>query len=308
MKKLLALFSLILALTCVFGQTVRYVEFKVYDPVYIAYDKGFFDREGVKVEFFGSILGGPGAIQAVASGAAEAGLSNDFSLISAVAQGIPVIGAADIQSAMKGQPLESYYVRADSDITILPQMIGKKWVVNMLKASFHYTAIMQMAKVGLHPEDVTFVTLPFDKQIIAIDQKQVDMVSLMEPYASYLEAQGQYRKIFDANDTFGAKQFSLIFLNAKWAKENKVAAWKFITAIAKACEWSKDNEAEAGAIIAKHTGIPSKFIKPYYFQKNGMVVMEDVQFWMDYMVKSGDIAKSPDIGLVATNSFNGLVK
>jgi NitT/TauT family transport system substrate-binding protein len=308
MKKIMALFLLSLVATLAFGQVVRYVEFKVYDPVYVAYDKGFFDREGVKVEFFGSILGGPGAIQAVASGAAEAGLSNDFSLISAVAQGIPVIGVTDIQSAMKGQPLESYYVRADSDITTLPQMLGKKWAVNMLKASFYYTAIMQMEKVGLHPDDVTFVTLPFDKQIIAIDQKQVDMVSLMEPYASYLEAQGKYRKIFDANDTFGTKQFTLIFLNSKWASANPVAAKAFVTAVAKACDWMNANQTEAGAIIARHTGIPAKFIKPYYFQNNGKVVMEDVQFWIDYMVKSGDIAKAPDIGLVATNSFNRLVK
>lgn len=39
--------------------SLRYVNFKVYDPVYVGIDKGFFSKYGLQVEIIGDSLGGP---------------------------------------------------------------------------------------------------------------------------------------------------------------------------------------------------------------------------------------------------------
>ncbi len=311
MKRLfivLVLASLAFSVVCESMPVVRYIEFKVYDPVYVALDKGFFTEEGVKVELVSSILAGPPAIQGVASGSAEAALSSIMAISNAVANKIPIVGVADIQSAIKGQPLEFYFARDDSGITTIKGMIGKRWGINLLKSSFHYTALMAMDAVKMNPSDTTFVTLPFDKQIQAIMQNQIDMASLMEPYASYLRAQPGYHVVFDGSDVFGEKQFSLIFVNSNWAKSHPDIARKFTTAIAKACRWIENNQNEARAIEAKYIGIDPRYVPEYHFQKNGQVNMADVAFWIKYMKSSGDITKPVIASQVATNEYNALVK
>ncbi|MBN2003084.1 MAG: ABC transporter substrate-binding protein, partial [Anaerolineae bacterium] len=132
MKRYLSLLVVLLLAACTVAPTaspvaiptpelpvVRYANFRVYDPVYVALEKGFFAQRGVQVEVIGDVLGGPTAIQAVASGSAEAGLSSLPAIVNANAAGLPIVGVSDIQSALPDQPLEYYYVRCDSDITSL---------------------------------------------------------------------------------------------------------------------------------------------------------------------------------------------
>lgn len=286
----------------------RYVDFKVYDPVYVGIEKGFFARRGLEVMLTGSLLGGPTAIQAVAAGRCEAGLSSIPALVNAAGAGLPVRGVTDIQSAMPGQPLEEYFVREDSPIRNLFDLRGRTFAVNLWKSSFHYTAIMALESAGLYAETPRFVLLPFDKQVQAIAAGQVDVVGLMEPYASYLRAQGGYRVLFSATDVFGAKQFSLHFVNSVWATAHPRAARAFVAGVVESIAWMKAHPAETRKIMAKHIGIEERFVPSYKFQADGRVIMDDVRFWIDYMRKTGDLTATwvgPED--VATNEYNQAV-
>lgn len=289
--------------------TFRYLDFKVYDPVYVGIEKGFFKKAGVNVELQGSILGGPTAIQAVASGRADGGLASFPALINAAAAGLPVIGVSDVQSALPGQPLEEYFVKGDSPIESMKDLPGHSFAVNLWKSSFHYTALMALGQNGIKPEDVQFTLLPFDKQIGAITSGAVEVVGLMEPYATYLRQQGGYRVLFNAIDVFGTKQFCPHFINSVWAEAHPKEAEAFVSGIVESINWIEANQAEAKKIIAKYTGIEEKYVPEYHFQKNGAVIMEDVKFWMEYMKSSGDLKvnwiKPEDI---ATNLYNKKIK
>ena len=164
---------------------------------------------------------------------------------------------------------------------------------------------MALEQNGMAAGDVKFSLLPFDKQVVAIQAGQVDVVGLMEPYASYLRAQGGYRVLFDAHDIFGNKQFTLHFLNRVWANAKPKEAAAFVSGVVDSIIWIEKNQAEAKKIIAKYTGVDEKFVPEYHFQENGAVIMDDVKFWLDYMKKSGDITvnwiEPEDIG---TNKYN----
>jgi NitT/TauT family transport system substrate-binding protein len=285
---------------------VKYVEFKVYDPVYIALEMKMFDKYGVKVELQGTILGGPTAIQAVSSGQYNAGLASYPALINANLAGLPVIGVVDIQSAVEGQPLEEYFVRGDSDIKTVDDLKGKSFAVNLWRSSFHYTALMELKAKGIDPKEVNFQLLSFANQIPAITENKIDVVGLMEPYATSLKRQGNYRVLFNANDVFGNKQFCPIFVNRIWAENNPEKVTGFVSGIVDAINWIENNQDAAKVIIAKYTGMKPEDVPAYHFQKNGAVIEKDIQFWIDSMVEMGDIkpvvpVNKNDIG---TNRYN----
>lgn len=290
---------------------VRYVNFRVYDPVYIAIDRGFFTQRGIKVEITGDILGGPTAIQAVASGSADAGLSSLPALVNANAAGLPVLGVSDIQSALDGQPLEYYYVRLDSDIKDIKDLPGKKIAVNLWRSSFHYTALMALEQRGIAEDSLEWILLPFDHQAEALIQREVDVIGLMEPYNTYaLSKYGdQIRLLFSATDVFGKKQFTTHFVNRVWAQYNPEVAKAFVGGVVDAIQWIEANQDDAKRIVASYTGVEPDYIPEYHFQPNGIVVEDDVKFWLGYLKKRGDVTAdwlTPD--LIANNQYNPYIE
>jgi NitT/TauT family transport system substrate-binding protein len=285
---------------------IRYANLKVYDPVYVAIDQGFCERRGVKVEIVGDTLGGPTAIQAVAAGYADAGLSSIPALVNANAAGLPVIGVTDIQSALPKQPLEKYFVRADSGISSITDLKGKNFAVNLWKSSFHYTALMALEQNGMGEKDVNFMLLGFGDQAAALDKGDVDVIGLMEPYAAQAQAVygDKFKELFNAIDIFGEKQFTLHFVNRIWANEHPDTAKAFVGCIVDAIDWIEKNPDAAKPIVGAYTKVDAQFIPEYHFQPGGVVVMEDVQFWLDYMIARKDVTVDwLKVDQIATNDF-----
>ena len=293
--------------------TFRYVNFKVYDPVYIGIDKGFYRARGLEVVIVGDVLGGPTAIQAVSSGAADGGLSSVPALINANQAGLPVQGVVDIQTTIsdtvRGQALQRWFVQMDSPIQHLTDLQpGTKYAINLVKSSFHYTSLMAMEQAGIDPETIEFVLLPFDKQIIALEQGEVDVIGLMEPYQNYVRQKyaDKFRELFnDRDDVFhGSRHVSLIFVNRIWAQNNPEAAKAFVLGTVDAINWIETHQEEAKQIVSKYTSIPVESVPVYHFTRDGIVVMEDIEFWMEFMKRQGDLkadwVRAEDI---ATNAY-----
>jgi len=286
---------------------VKYVNFKVYDPVYVAIENGYFEDHGIEVKIIGDVLAGPTGIQAVAGGSAHAGLSSLPAIINANASGLPIIATSDIQSAIGDQPLEVYYVRSDSGIRSIEDLRGKVVQVNLWRSSFHYTILMALDQHGMSDSEMTFVLISFDLASETLKNGEVDMIGLMEPYASYAaETYGdEFTVLFDALDIFGEAQICTHFMNRVWAEDHPEQATAFTDGIVDAILWIHGHQDEAKVIIAKYTGIPEQYVPEYWFQENGVVIMEDVQMWMDFMRERGDLtADWVTVDMIATNEYN----
>lgn len=285
---------------------VRYVNIKVYDPVYVAIEKGFFKQRGVDVQIVGDVLAGPTAIQAVAAGSADAGLTSIPALINANAAGLPVQGVADIQTTLDGQPLQRWYVRADSPIRSLSDVAGHTYAVNLWKSSFHYTALRALADAGVDPAAVTFQLLSFPDQVAALTEGEVDVIGLIPPWQGYLEALhgAEVRELWNDYDYYGSKHVSLIFVNRVWAQYNPDAARAFALGIADAVEWIEHNQDEAAAIVGSYTGIDPAHVGEYHFTPGAQVRPADIDYWLQWMKETGEIGtdwlQASDI---ATNSY-----
>lgn len=293
MKKVVSLlFVVVLLAACAPAQqpqelpVIRYANFQVFDAVYIAQDLGYFTDNGIKVDIVGTNFGGPTAIQAVSSGKAEAGLSSYMAIINAVSAGLPVAAAADIQSELQDSPKEVFLVRADSGITNITQLEGSTIAINLVKSSFHYTWLMALDNAGMKADAVTFVNLPFSAQPEALHKGDVFAIGLIEPFAALAEKQypGEFVRLFTGADVFGYKQFSVVFVNSIWARENPEQADAFISAVKRAEVWANGNQQQAKEIVAKYLSIASHSdIPDYKFNADGRVDMESVAFWVGFM-------------------------
>lgn len=288
--------------------TMKYVGLKVYDPVYIAKEKGMFDKEGINVEIVDTVAGGATAVEMVSSGDVQGALLSTMALINAKSAGLSVIGVADIQSSFNNAPLEQFFVLEDSGIKDITDLKGKKIAINLVKSSFHYTWIMALHNAGMTENDVTFVQLPFSEQLEALKRGEVDAIGLMSPYIKSATTSDNVEELYNACDVFGERQFCEIFLNEKWADKNEDKATKFVSALVSAEKWAVDNQEEAKQIISKYTGIDSTMIEDYVFQPNAMCVEEDCQFWLDYMKENEGANPNLKVSDIITNKFNKAVK
>lgn len=287
--------------------TMKYVGLKVYDPVYVAVEKGFFAEEGLNVEIVDTVAGGATAVQMVASGDVQGGLLSTMALINAVNTGLPVLGVTDIQSAFEEAPLEEFYVRADSGINSIEDLKGKKIAINLVKSSFHYTWLMALENAGMSADDVTFVNLSFDQQEAALMRGDVDAIGLMQPYSPSARNNPELKQLYTAVDAFGERQFCEIFINSVWAENNVEDAEAFVSGIVKATKWIKDNQQEAKEIISKYTGVDVEYIDDYVFQENAMVSVEDAAFWLEYMKSAEGVSDWVTVDRVVSNKYNKAV-
>lgn len=318
MKKILSVLlaiMLIVSTVCLTGctnevetGTMKYVGLKVYDPVYVAKEMGFFADEGLEVEIVDTVAGGATAVQMVSSGDVQGALLSTMALINAANAGMPVVGVADIQSAFEEAPLEEFYVRADSGIESIEDLKGKKIAINLVKSSFHYTWLMALENAGMSADDVTFVNLPFDQQEGALMRGDVDAIGLMQPYSPSARKNPELKQLYTAVDAFGERQFCEIFVNSVWAENNPEEAKAFVRGIVKATEWIESNQNEAKAIISKYTGVDVANIDDYVFQPNAMVSEEDCEFWIEYMKRAEGVADWVTVDRVVTNKYNEAVK
>ena len=103
-------------------------------------------------------------------------------IINAVENGLDIIGVTDIQSATIQAPLEHFYVRKDSGIKTIEDLKGKTVGVNAMVSSFRYTLLYYLEQNGISEDEISFVELQFMEQIVALENKRVDMIGVMVPY------------------------------------------------------------------------------------------------------------------------------
>jgi ABC-type nitrate/sulfonate/bicarbonate transport system substrate-binding protein len=284
---------------------IRYLGYKIYDPVYIAQDKGFFGKYGVTVEISDLLAGGPTGLQAVAGGSAESCTSSYMAVIAARAQGLPILAVTDLQSAIGTQALEEFFVRKDSGIDSIADLKGKTIAINLVKSSFHYTWLMALDAAGLSETDVDFIILPFDQQELALANSRVDAIGLMQPYVLHAKQNADLKVLYTALDVFGAKQFSAHVVNKVWAENNPALIRGFVAAIVEAVTWIETNQNEAKLIIEKYTGTAPEYIEEYHYQENAGIITADAQYWLDYMRDRGEVTAGwLRVEDFATNEYN----
>jgi ABC-type nitrate/sulfonate/bicarbonate transport system substrate-binding protein len=284
---------------------IRWGVFKNFQPVFVAVEQGFFDQEGIRVEFTGNFTSGPAVVQAAGTGNVDAGHSATSGIVNAVNAGVSVIGVADSQTEFLDAPLMQWFVLADSPIDDPVDLRGKKVGVNSLSGSFYYTLLVYLQKNGLDKEDVQFVVIPHNNQEQALRSRQIEVAGLIDPYSMHIQREGGVRTLFRAVDVLGEVQFSLVFFRKEFVEKHPEAVKRFVRAYVHAIEFIVIHPEESSEIMAKHTGVTAELIGTHRYTPNAEVRMQDVQFWIDMMRQGNELNDGGKLRPedVATNDF-----
>lgn len=221
-----------------------------YAPQYVAINKGFFTDEGIEIE----LTNGQGAdkvMTAVISGASDIGFAGPEAAIYVYNEGkedyaevFAQLTQRDGSFLMGRVPVEEFDWSDLEGATVLP---GRKGGVPYMTLEY------VLKSKGLVPGvDLTFDdSIQFALMAGSFASGHGDFVTIFEPTASMLEAEGKGYILASIGQESGEIPYTAYFANKSFIEKNGDLIQRFVKAIYKAQIWVDENSAkDIAAVIA----------------------------------------------------------
>lgn len=220
-----------------------------YAPQYVALEKGFFAEEGLEIE----LINGGGAdkvMTSVLTGEAEIGFCGPEACIYVLNQekeDPPVIFAQ--MTKRDG----SFLIGRENAPFSWDQLKGKSIIGGRAGGVPEMTLEYVMRQNGVIPGSDAAVdtTVQFNMMAGAFTGGNGDYVTLFEPTATEVEANGQGYILTSIGAESGEIPYTVYFTSHSYADANTDVIQRFTNAIAKALKWVREHDAsETAAVIA----------------------------------------------------------
>jgi len=257
--------------------TIQIVKALAQAPFYIAVGKGYFAKEGIKVES-GNIRSALDTIAPMATGrldgsmgAATAGFFN------AAHQGFDMRIAAvlGIQGpVMATQPLARKDLWDNGAIKNAKDLKGRKVAINAPGDITEYFLTLMLDKYGMSLKDVSETQMEFSLQLVGFKNAAIDAGFLPEPIATPAKSQGFAALIAPESSIGEGTPTSFLFLATKFMKERPKVAEAFMRALvrgARDAQGAYSKDPAIAEMIASQTGLKVSDVTdsaPYLFDRN----------------------------------------
>ena len=217
----------------------------------VAVQQGYYKDANVNVNYLTS-QGTVAVVQAVATGGAQMGQADTLSLDSAVAKGVTNVKAV---CSYVANNIYDVVVKADSPITDVSQLKGKKIGLSSLATGVYYNARVTLQNAGLDPDkDVTFVTIASPAaQLDALNKGDVDALSIIDVSVGTFENSGTQLRLFQPTGPM-AWQWNLVVANTDFMAAHPDAVAGVCKAIQEAEVFVHANPAAALSVFKKWGG------------------------------------------------------
>ncbi len=285
---------------------VAYLPIMDLEQLYVGWEKGFFEEEGLKVE--GQVAqGGAVAQTLVESGSVDLGWTAIIPLSQAYVKGFDfvfVTPGAFIDSSNRKET--GIIVKKDSPMQSFKDLAGKKIAVNALQGIAQLAILTLADFYGVDAKTLKFVEIPSPSTAAAVREGAVDAGSISEPFISAAEAEGA--RILYAG-YYPPEVAERIMISSWFAKKsslekNKEKMTRFLRAIKKATDYINSHPEESPAIVAKYTKLDVNLLKkitPTKFYTR--IYKKDIQVQIDLCAKYGFIKKGFDAKEIVATSL-----
>jgi NitT/TauT family transport system substrate-binding protein len=284
-------------------------------PLYVAHGKGFFEKEGLKVEIV-SAQGGPMAMQALVSGQVQFCATGHGQVANLFTKGKKTKIINQMQDkctfSMVGRP----------EIKGLKNLKGKGIGVSKIGAETHGVGRFLAAKAGLDPgKDITMVEVGgMSTMASALENNRVQAVMAWEPLTSKLIAEkkgillARLNTKEDSLRHFGlpSYSFSVIEVTEEYLKKNHKTVQKFVNAMVAAEKWIASHSIDelVGVINPYFSGTEKDILKIALendreaFSKDGLVTKEGHNSALKVFMDAGMIEQNVAFEDIVDNSFS----
>jgi ABC-type nitrate/sulfonate/bicarbonate transport system substrate-binding protein len=281
----------------------------------IAAALGWLQDKGIKIESEGYSGGGPESLVAMAAGSVDIAGAAIPAIINAMAGGAKILGVLP-DGAINKNINSKFFVLVDSDIKTARDLKDKSIAVNTLGAHLDYTTREYLRNHGLNEDDAKLITVPGPQLDQILRHKEADVVAVgawQGIFAGKIEAEGGVRVLFTDYDVLGNIVLGTDAMEKAFIDQHPQAVKDFVTASARAADWTAEHPAEAQRLVAKilaergDNAQLAKYWPGYGLREHALYTDHDAQFWIDVLVRGGRIKpgqfSSEDI---ETNKYNGL--
>lgn len=275
--------------------TVSYAGGTCEAPLFAAYHKGFFEDEGLEVEFvkadFEKLKTG------IASGKIDASVGN-FAWFKAIEQGLKVKLTAGIHAGCIVA-----VAPPDSGIKSVTDLKGKTIGVESIGGGPMIILSFELQRAGLDPKkDVQWKAFPSAQLETAIDKKEIDAFITWDPFGTKLVKEKNYVALVDIakDEPYRSGYCCYVVVSEKLVKEDPDAAARYTRAVLRATEWVGENIDEASKIEVdnKYVSVSveqnAEFLRGYVWRPGVKSAKENIKFFIHEQKEQGILEASTD--------------
>lgn len=272
---------------------VGYIPIADCAQLYVGIEKGYFTEEKINIELI-NLPGGAKILEALAGGSVDIGFSNVVSLILSKDAGLDFV-------SITGGPIEdethkehALIVRKESDIKTPSDLTGKTIALNTRKNIDDLMMLEYLEKNGVNTSSVKFVEIPFPRMENVLALKDVDAISVIEPFVTFALQKENTKAIgYYYTELYPKIEISSYCVSQKWISNNQDIAKRFCRAIQKATTYCREHESEIREIVSKYTSLKAEQIKDVVLPTFGDNLDEkELQSFADRIYKRGWIKNS----------------
>jgi NitT/TauT family transport system substrate-binding protein len=226
-------------------------------PCWVALDKGFYEKEGVKVEVAGIIKAGPELMSAFAAGALDMGYVGVAPATTAVAnRTAKVVVLAQVNT--EGSAL---VVKRDGKIQTIPELVGKSVAVPGHSTVQDFLFRKALGKFKIQPDLVKIMVLKPPEMIGALRTDQIDAFIAWEPYPAKAVTSEVGRVIASSRDIWKDHPCCVLTADERFFEGHPEKAKSVVRGHVKAIEFIRQHREEAIKIGIKYTGMDEASIR-----------------------------------------------
>ena len=273
-------------------------------PLDLGIRKGFFERERIEIRKT-TLQSGNDVVLALANDNGDIGYLGFVPMFIAVTNNIPLTlaAASEVEGTTQRDNWQNILVRSNSPIRTARDLRGRSIAVNALKGVGEVMIKAALQKIGVPPNSVRLVAIPFPQMRSALNNGQVDAMWVPEPFLSQALNIDNARIVMAPGPVLG-RYFPIGGYAARqsWRSRNRDVAERFRRAINRSLLYAQSHPNEIRAMLPPGTG---NVRLPIW---SPVIDMAKVTSLARYTRQYGVITRSPNLrSLIPTSIAAGLV-
>jgi NitT/TauT family transport system substrate-binding protein len=224
-------------------------------PLDLGISKGFFDQQGITIKKV-TLQSGNDIVLAMANNNGEIGYVGYVPMMIARTSGIKLtlIAASEVEGTSVDDNWQNILVKGSSSIRTPADLAGKTIAVNALKGVGEVVIKAALEKVGVNPDSVKLLALPFPSMRAALTNGQVDAIWTPEPFLTQALTIDGARIVMAPGPVLGNHFPNGGYVaQSGWMAANPALAKKFRTAINQSLTYAESHPDEIRALLPAAT-------------------------------------------------------
>jgi len=261
-------------------------------PTFVAFHKGFFEEEGLKVELIQT--GFDQLRLGLDTGTIDAALSN-IAWFKPIEQGLQIRLTAGVHTGCIAA-----VAPPNSGINSVADLKGKTIGVDAIGGGPQIALSTKLREFNIDPvKDVSWVAYPGSQLGEAINKGEIQAYITWDPFPAQAHGDQNYKYLLDmgTDEPFKNRYCCFVGVSAKLAKENPDKAARITRALLKAAEWVGQNPREAAQIsidnkyIGGSVDLNAKLLGDYGWFPSIQQAKENIQWYINELKVQGILEK-----------------